>query len=79
MLRVLSARVCTDRAAPLILVGCILATILLVQPRLPQLHAIDWAVLLVLIQEGASLFSSRYTASGVLSAKVVMISGLFTS
>jgi O-antigen ligase len=42
-----------------------------------QLRVIDWAVLLVLMMEAASLFSSRYAAGGVPFAEVVMISGLF--
>lgn len=61
---------------PWILAGCILAAVF-VQPQARRLRAIDWAVLLVLMLEAGAMFSSRYAANGVSSARVVVISGLF--
>src|SRR6266496_5285809 len=62
---------------PLVLVGCTLTRAGFLQVRAVQLRFIDWAVLLIILLEGASPLSSRYTPSGVSTLKVVAISSLF--
>ena len=61
---------------PLVCSGLILLAVF-AQSQSRRLRAIDWAVMLVVVEEALALASFRYAANGVSSAKVVVISGLF--
>src|SRR4051812_7590318 len=55
---------------PVALVGCVFVAAVCVRSRAQRPRVIDWAIVLMLTQEGASLCSSRYAANGMSSARV---------